>query len=448
MKLTCMAATLLFSHVALAASFPAESLTPYGATLQGNADGSIPEWNGGLTPDQFRTKDFGLSNPFAEDQPLFVIDAKNAEQYAQQLSAGQLALLKTYSDSYRIPVYPSRRSAAAPQWVYDNTAHNARTARVSNDGNGIEDAMGGIPFPIPENDDGSVNPYKVLWNHLTRWRGISLTLLSSDTPVQIDGSYTLITTRQEVSFLMYNRDKQFKDIDNKLAYLIATITSPARLAGGAALVHETLDRVKEERSSWIYDKGSRRVRKAPTLAYDTPIVATDGLLTADNVDMFNGAPDRYHWRFFGKQEMLIPYNNYALSKATANPQDLLQKGHINPDLARYELHRVWIIEATLKDGMRNIYGKRRFYLDEDTWSIVQSDLYDSRGELWRVQLAYPINNYDVPVVLPVLTAMHDLQSRRYFASFLDNAEGRAVHFEDAPPADSHFTQQSLRRLGK
>lgn len=449
MKYPCLAvATILISQFGFSAEFPSESLTPYGGLRQANADNSIPAWTGGLRPDNSPAKSNDLIDPFVEDKMLYLIDAKNFDTYQSLLSPGQQALLKQFPDSYQIPVYPSRRSAAAPQWVYDNIAKNFHTSKLSNEGNGIEDAMGGIPFPIPENSDGTVNPYKVLWNHLTRWRGTYLALFSSDTSVQSDGTFNLVTTKQEVNFLMYNRDKSFAQIDNKLAYLVAAVTRPARLAGGAVLVHETLDRIKEERAAWAYDAGTRRVRKAPSLAYDMPVAATDGMLTADNVDMFNGAPDRYSWRFVGQQEMLIPYNNYTLSKASAKAEDIIRAGHLNSALSRYELHRVWIIEGTLKSGTRSIYGKRRFYIDEDTWSIVQSDLYDTRGELWRIQIAYLVNYYHVPVVWPVATAIHDLQSKRYFLSFLDNSSGNAVNFNDTPPPDSYFTQQSLRRMGR
>jgi hypothetical protein len=438
---------LLLGGICQGADFPDPSLTPYGAEKMGNAGGTIPEWQGGLSLEAAPSSNSVLTDPFHHDARLYSIDAGNAGSYRDLLNPGQHALLQRYP-SYRIDVYPSRRSAAAPSWVYDNIARNHLTAKLSNGGNGIENAFGGIPFPVPTDEDGTINPHKVLWNHLTRWRGVYLSLLNSEAPVHENGSYSLVTNRQEVSFLMYHPDKRFEDIDNKLAYLIAAVQSPARLAGTAALVHETLDRVKEERAAWIYDSGSRRVRKAPTLAYDTPIQATDSLLTADMVDMFNGAPDRYHWRFVGKREMLIPYNSYRLSLATDRPDEMIRPGHINPEFTRHEVHRVWVVEGQLKEGVRSIYGKRTFYIDEDTWFIVQSDLYDSRQELWRVHLAHPVNYYQVPVVWPAATVMHDLRTGRYHLSYLENSNGQAVRFDQTPPRDSYFTQQSLRRMGR
>ncbi len=444
MKRSVVLGLCLLTGVCQAQDFPAAHLTPMGAERAANQDGSIPAWDGGyVTPATARPS----TAPHTQDKLIESIDHTKVAHYDTLISPGQKALLQQYPETYRLPVYPSRRTAAAPQWVYDSILQNHRQAQLSNDGNGITDAMRGIPFPVPQNQDGSINPHKILWNHLTRWRGVALALSNAEAVVQENGNYNLVTTRQEVSFLMYHPHKTFAEIDNKLAFVLAAVQSPARLAGGAVLVHETLDRKREERAAWVYDAGSRRVRKAPNLAYDTPVAASDDLVTADMIDMFNGAPDRYEWRFIGKREMWIPYNNDILAQHTQQPERVIQAGHLNPEHLRYEKHRVWVIEAQLKPQARHLYSRRTFYIDEDTWSIVQSELYDSRGELWRVQIAYPLNFSQVPVVWPVATVVHDLQAGRYHLSYLSSPES-AVKFSASPPPDSDFTQQALRRRGR
>ena len=137
---------LLLASICLFASIPAvaqtsalgKELTPYGAELKGNEAGTIPPWTGGLTPDQMPALQDKLENPFEKEKPLFTINAANLAQYRDQLSPGQRALLERYPDSYALPVYPSHRTAAAPQWVYDNIARNHGSARLVNEGNGIE----------------------------------------------------------------------------------------------------------------------------------------------------------------------------------------------------------------------------------------------------------------------------------------------------------------------
>ena len=224
-----------------------------------------------------------------------------------------------------------------------------------------------------------------------------------------------------------------------------SITSPARLAGTALLVHETMDQVREPRQAWTYNTGQRRVRRAPNIAYDAPGTASDGLRTTDDFDMFNGAPDRYDWELKGKQELFIAYNNYALHSDNAKYENILLPGHINPELTRFEKHRVWVVEANLKDGLRHVYQKRVFFIDEDSWQIQVADMYDNRGDLYKVALAYGINYYEVPTHWSTLDVYHDLNSRRYLALGLDNED--KVYDFSVQPNDTDFTAQALRRAG-
>ncbi|UQY34259.1 DUF1329 domain-containing protein [Pseudomonas fulva] len=419
------------------------SLTPLGAEKAGNAAGSIPAWTGGITqaPAGYQGSGKHHVDPFAGDKPLFTITRANLAQYRDQLTPGQVALFETYPDSFQMPVYPSRRSGSAPQWVYDNTARNAVSAKLLDGGNGFADAYGGIPFPIPQNG------VEALWNHIARYRGTYVVRRASEVAVQRNGSFSLVTSQQEALFKFYDPKGSYADLNNILFYYLSFTRSPARLAGGAVLVHETLDQVKEPRQAWGYNAGQRRVRRAPNLAYDTPISAADGLRTADDTDMFNGAPDRYDWKLLGKREIYIPYNSYKLTSPEVKYKDLLQVGHLNPAYTRYELHRVWVVEGTLKTGARHIYSKRTLYLDEDSWQAAVVDQYDGRGELWRVSMAYLKNYYELPTTWSALDVFHDLQARRYHVQNLDNEEANTIDFSQPTADDGYFTPAALRRRG-
>ena len=221
--------------------------------------------------------------------------------------------------------------------------------------------------------------------------------------------------------------------------------SPARLAGSVLLVHETLEQISAPRSAWTYNPGQRRVRRAPNVAYDNPGTASDGLRTNDQTDMYNGAMDRYNWRIVGQREMLVPYNSYKLHSGSLSPDDIIRPYHINPDLPRYELQRVWVVDATLKEGFRNIYKRRTFYIEADSWQIVMIDHYDNRDQLWRVGEAHPINYYEVPAIWTTLEVIHDLQSGRYIANGLNNDD--AVHDFSFRAPTSAFTPAALRARG-
>ncbi|GAC11969.1 DUF1329 domain-containing protein [Paraglaciecola chathamensis] len=418
-------------------------LTPVGAVKAGNADGSIPAWTGGITePPAGYSKGDHHPDPFADDKVLFTITAKNYQEYAEFLSDGQKELFKAYPDTYKMPIYQSRRSASLPKFVYDETAKNAVMAELIQGGNGVKNAAIGIPFPIPQNG------VETIWNHILRYRGESVKRFAGQAAPTASGDYNVIGFEEELmqkySATDATREKLLEE--NVISKFKQSVTSPARLAGTALLVHETMDQIREPRQAWTYNTGQRRVRRAPNVAYDAPGTGSDGLRTSDDFDMFNGAPDRYNWELKGKQELYVAYNNYHLHSDKVSYEDILQPGHINPDLTRFEKHRVWVVEATLKPEFRHIYQKRVFFIDEDSWQIQVADMYDNRNELYRVGISHGINYYEVPTQWSTLDVYHDLNSRRYLALGLDNEE--KMYEFDADLRDREFTPEAMRRAGR
>ena len=443
-----MIKTRFFAVIATAALFNlaaaaelGKDLTPFGAQTAGNSAGTIPAWSGGLTTPVAGFKPGGhYPDPYAGDKPLFTIDAGNLEQYRDKLSPGQVALLKAYPTTWKMNVYPTRRSTAYPKAVYEATAANVDRARLAPGGNGVTGASAGVPFPVPK--DG----LEVIWNSLLRYKGGTYAMTWNQAAVTRNGAYTLVRFEYEYDFSYNNIGKSEDQREpNKLTNFLQIVTAPARLAGQVLLVHETVDQVKQPRSAWTYNPGQRRVRLAPNVGYDNPGTAADGLRTSDDFGMYNGATDRYDWKLVGKQEMVIPYNSYQLTGNTLKYADILKPGHINPEPARYELHRVWVVEATLKPGASHLYKRRVFYIDEDSWAVVASDKYDARDQLWRVSEQHSINFYDVPMYYGTVEVHHDLQSGRYIAMGLRNEESGVYRPIRRTPAD--FTPANLRNLG-
>lgn len=413
-----------------------QDLTPMGAERAGNAAGTIPEWDGGLSSAPAGHVPGGhYADPFADDPILFTIDASNLDRYRDHLTPGQIALLEAYP-TWKMNVYPTRRSAAFPEGHYDQTMANATRASMAPDGLTFRGTTGGIPFPIPESGA------QAIWNHLVRYRGESYVMNWSQAAVTRTGSYTPVRFDYEYDFHYGSLTKSGDQIEaKKIANFLQTVTAPARLAGQILLVHEYLD----SRQAWIYNPGQRRVRLAPQVAYDNPGTAADGLRTNDDFVMYNGAIDRYSWELVGKREIYVPYNSYRVVGNTIRMADVLQAGHLNPDHTRYELHRVWVVEATLKDGTSHLYKRRTFYLDEDSWMALVVDKYDNRDQLWRVAEQHSINFYDIPMQYPALEVHHDLQSGRYIAMGLRNDEPQVYRLTEPRPA--RFTPAGLRGAG-
>lgn len=437
----------LFAASVMAAVSPDEAaklgttLTPFGAEKAGNADGSIPEWTGGLATNAAAVDSNGfLSNPFAGEKPLFTITAANAEQYKDKLTPGQLAMFKRYPETYRMPVYTTHRSVTMPAEVIESTKTNALNTNMVQNGNGLEKFTVANAFPIPKNG------LEVIWNHITRYRGGSVKRYVTQATPQTNGSYSLVYFDDEFVFPNKLKDYDASKPSNILFYFKQKVTAPSRLAGNVLLVHETLDQIKEPRMAWLYNAGQRRVRRAPQVSYDGPGTAADGLRTSDNLDMYNGAPDRYEWKLNGKKEIYISYNNYELDSPKLKYDDIIKAGHINQDLTRYELHRVWHVTATLKAGERHIYAKRDFYIDEDSWQAAAIDHYDGRGNLWRVAEAHALHYYNKQVPWYSLEALYDLQSGRYLALGMKNEEKQAYEFGSVATSGD-FTPSALRQAG-
>jgi hypothetical protein len=365
---------------------------------------------------------------------LFTITKANAAQYKDKLTPGALAMLDKY-ETFKMPVYQTRRTACHPKEAYDLIKE--MSTKIELQGFGFTGGFSYAPFPIPKNG------LEAIWNHVPRYLGGGVKRQYNSFPVRANGDFYKIATEERRVFFR-NLDSS---PDNLLGVYSARFLSPATLEGTVFLVHEPIDQVKQSRSAWIYNAGQRRVRRAPDLAYDNINDGTEGLRTTDQFDAYNGSPDRYDWKLVGKKEIYIPYNAYKLSdKKLKYKEDIIRKNTINSDLMRYELHRVWEVEATLKAGSKHVYGKRVFYMDEDTWTVVWEDAYDTRKQLWRVSIHPIMQFYDAKVPWFRANIWHDLTNGAYLLANLDN-EIKTPWSYGEKATWAEFQPDALRRAG-
>ncbi len=436
-RLSLASALLALSSQGLAGdpSRLGKDLMPLGGEKAGNGD-EIPAWDGGYV-DKTHTSGERYVNPWPEDKPLFTVTKENMGEYRDMLSEGQVAMLER--GNFKMPVYRTRRSAAAPEFIYEATKQNAATAELKNDGESLHGAVTGIPFPMPENGK------QVMWNHKLRYRGTALTRYNNQAAVQQGGAFTIYKLKEDVKFAYNYPDVTLESLNNVSTFFLQKTLEPARQAGGILLVHETIDQKAEPRRAWLYNPGQRRVRRAPNVAYDNPGTGADGLRTNDQLDAYNGATDRYTFKLKGKREMIIPYNSYVLHSDEYSYDDVLGDETVNQDLTRYEIHRVWVVEATLNEGTSHIYKQRNFFVDEDSWSIALVDIYDKRDQLWRFQEAHWAPAYDLPAVLPVLGAVYDLQANRYLTMDMSNEDPEAT-LQDFD--DEYFNPSNMKVVAR
>lgn len=392
-----------------------KDLTPVGAIKAGNDSGVIPAWTGGVSepPANWEPGEIEV-DPFPQDEPMFVITGDNLEVYRDRLTDGHIRMLEQYGPEFVMPIYRTRRSAAFPEHVYEKYRENAVSAELLENGNGVRDTIMTSPFPIPQ--DG----LEVIWNHILRYRGEEISFRSASATPQVNGAYNEVVNQYDY-FIAYSRQgANLADIDNKIFYLKTDTIAPSNLAGTITLVHETLDQVRSPRLAWRYDAGSRRLRRSPNLAYETDLPNSSSLRAVDQKDMYNGAPNQYDWEIKGKREIYVPYNAYKLHDAGVRPDDIIRPQHINQELARYELHRVWVVEAKRRTGISHIYDRRVFYVDEDSWQVLATEEYDEDGNLWRVSEAHNISFYSEPVFWTTMEMTYDLKAERYYIDGLDS----------------------------
>ena len=419
------------------------TLTAVGAEKAGNKDGTIPAYTGGLAaaPAGYKKGDTFRPDPYAGEKPRLTITGKDAAAHADKLTEGTKELLKRFP-TMRVDVYPTHRTVAYPQRVLDNTAKNATGAKTIEGGAALENVLAGFPFPIPKT--GS----EAIWNHLLRFSGLGYDGSRYDNwNVTSAGTATLaVSANAYWAWPIYDAKKTGPISAsepfwyNKLQYV-----GPARRNGEALLLIDAVNPLKQPRRAWQYLPGQRRVKLAPDLAYDTPNPGAAGAATYDDVSVFNGAIDRYEWKLVGKKEMYVPYNSYRLTYHK-NPADITKPNHINPELVRWELHRVWVVEAKLKADKRHVYSKRTFYLDEDSWIALASDQYDARGQLYRSSFAFPSYSYDVQAPFGDTFGIYDFNSGAYNISGLFGAHAGLKYMTELPKA-SAWSPDSLAGSG-
>jgi len=418
-----------------------KTLTPMGAEMAGNADGSIPAWNpkGPPMPAGFLPGSDNYVNPYPDEEPLYIIDNRNWKKHAENLTAGTIAMFEKYGkDGWSMHVYPTHRDSIRPDWYYANNLKNALNATLVADGQKVEGNLPGLPFPIPQSG------LEAIWNHMVRY-GEPFSQRYDVYYVDSGGKPILSTTAFSNSlYPMFTTPDELVG-DKDYTYLRINYEAPARRAGEILLIHEPGADYTEGkgRKAWQYLTGQRRVRLAPAVAFDTPNPAVAGTSTYDDAYIYNGSPERFNWQLVGKKEIIIPAAEYDFLFKT-DVTDMLGPNFIKPEHVRWEKHRVWVVEATLKEGSRHLYARRTFYIDEDTWVCAADDIYDGRGMLWRVQYLYPADLYDRKTSHNFSYGAYDLLQNIY------NLNAKPIPGKFSNTAESnefYYTPKGLARAG-
>ena len=375
-------------------------------------------------------------DPFHDDEILFTIDKSNYLNFVEEiLTPGQIEMFETYTDTFKMNIYPSRRSCAVPPEVTQLTKQNAQ---LTDEGEGLLGIVGSIPFPDPS------EALHHVWNHILRYRGVNI---YGSSPFYIINPDNSITYGAGEAIAINYWNPFVKNEKGLQGMLMSKVTHPPRLADASLLVIESLNAYKTPRKAWVYNPGTRRVRRAPDIAYDYKPSSSQGITTTDQFDGFNGAKDRYEWTFLGQQKKLMPYNAYKLHDTVI--EELLTPHHINQDYLRYELVNVNVVQADLKSGKRHILPHRTMYFDIDSHNMLVEETFDKEGEIMAYREFPIINYYDQPMCLSVHSATYDFASRRYQLSSVRSIDVPKIQWRlDEPHDESKFTPEGLKRFAR
>ncbi len=375
-------------------------------------------------------------NPFPDDNILLTIDSANYLEFSQSLlTSGQTKMFEAYPETFKMNVYKSRRSCSVPNEVYELSRENAS---LVDDGEGVEGIIGSIPFPNPS------EALHFVWNHILRYRGVEISGSSPFFIVNPDGSRTYGAGEAIAKNFWNPFTKNGKGLQGML---MTKVTHPPRLADASLLVIESLNAFRQPRKAWVYNPGTRRVRRAPDISYDYKPSASQGLTTADQADGFNGAKDRYNWKFLGTELRLMPYNAYILHETEI--ENMLEPYHVNPDYMRYELVKVNIVEAELKSGHRHIYPQRIMYFDDDSHNMLVEETFDEIDEIISYREFPLINFYDQPMCLSIHSATHDFDSRRYQLQNVRSLDIPKIQWRlDKPHDERMFSPEGLKKYAR
>jgi hypothetical protein len=394
------------------------TLTEWGAEKAGNADGSIPPYTGGIekVPGFDRKTSHAYVDPFANDKPLYTIDAKNLVQYADQLTEGTKALFRAHPD-YKMDVYPTHRSMRYPQWTVQNTLKNANTAKLVGavDGDSMAGAdkglpFPGIPFPIPKTGT------EAMWNHKMHVTPAVRRSRAGGYLVDTSGRVATLPLQElyVVSPWYDTKDAMRKGTFNAFFGFNSTLIEPPSAAGTVFLNFYLPTADNGGQKVWFYTPGQRRVRLAPEFAYDVPIASYGGVIFWDDICGFAGRLDRFEYKLAGKKEMVVPYNVYSITNTMTTTDDFLGPKFVKPAGLRFEKHRVWVVDSVRKPGVRHAYARRTFYLDEDSWQILANETYDNSGKVWRVSYVASFPTYDLGGMNGDGWITYDLMKGNYF----------------------------------
>ncbi|MBI3302612.1 MAG: DUF1329 domain-containing protein [Deltaproteobacteria bacterium] len=305
----------------------------------------------------------------------------------------------------------------------------------------LKNYVAGLPFPLIDPQDPRVGE-KVVWNHRYRDQGETQQMWPTNELRNSSGAVERAESFYVASKWGMHRPDPTKNLPQKdgegvFNKMYGRVLAPADMEGSQMLFH-SYDKDTLPRDQWMYDPGTRRIRKLVDNPYDSP---GGGEVLQEDINGFDGYIHSYEWKYLGEKVVLAPG-----PIKTAEPT---WGGRANwYPVDPWELRRAVVVEGRPK-GSHPLYSRRVLYVDLQTYGTLYMLTYDRQGNHKRtfflvyLHPALKLGNNNEEWI-PQMAAEGTIDYQRERASVFQTHKV----VQNEPLEDKMFNMGALMRQGK
>lgn len=337
-------------------------------------------------------------NPYAKGFPSapgvkegVLIDKNNADQFKSVLLPRIYDQIKAGNTSFTIG---KQLSAPPPAVFVAASKKSAVTAKVEFGKGRISGYQGGMPFPYePSLSDPNAGE-KLAWNVRYGleipddvqlgpfvWEYRDANTGKINRTLDLDPSFISNT-----GFRTMNKPEHMAGSEEFFNMDMITVKSPQDLKGTGLLLKRRVDSSRDD-DGQLYLGFQRRARRLATSATTDPFLGSNVMI--EEFRGFNGKLNDFTWKYLGTKNLLVAYYSHKEAKlrddyktADWRPTAFKGKGQCWADVP-WSLRKTYIIEMSPKRADHPV-SKRTMYIDAESFHVVVSEVYDRKGELWKL----------------------------------------------------------------
>jgi hypothetical protein len=344
---------------------------------------------------------FDASMSMAADPPAAgtLIDRSNLETYVDFLGPSLEWIVERGAV---IKVGPYKKVDYPPRFA-EATEKYSGQVELAPDATHLRNHVAGLPFSTVDPSDPHAGAKHMFnFNAAIAVDDLDLRNFDCDTgalgkdgdPVRVERHFLIDHIRR-----LYFRERTIVDpkpeMPNRDAVrykeALYPLIEPFDLKGTGFTLNRYIDHTRQD-DTWLYLPQLRRVRRLSSAQRSDALFGQD--TDQDSYAGYAGNPGWFTWKYLGEKTVLGSFHADSIPVKWQEPSgDFLHS-------SAWEPRKVWVVEGVAKMP-QYAYGKRVIYLDQDSYRIPFTDIYDQAGELWKVW----VNNF--------MYATHPFEGAKY-----------------------------------